>query len=77
MGSFRVSKNFQKKGLGKLLLYGVSRRVLNYSEHVVSYTSSENDPMISLRRFVRYRLLEIRMAFAIDNRLKPIGIKNL
>jgi len=76
MGGFRISKNFQKKGIGKLLLHEVSRRVLNYSEQVVSYTASENDPMVSLRKLVGYRPLEERMAFAIDNRLKPIGVKN-
>lgn len=76
MGGFRISKNFQKKGLGKLLLHDVSRRVLNYSDQVVSYTASENDPMVSLRKLVGYRPLEERMAFAIDNRLKPIGAKS-
>jgi RimJ/RimL family protein N-acetyltransferase len=76
MGGFRISKDFQKRGLGKLLLHDVSRRVLSYSEQVVSYTASENDPMVSLRKLVGYSPLEERMAFAIDNRLKPIGVKN-
>lgn len=75
MGGFRISKDFQKKGLGKLLLHDVSRRVLDYSEQVVSYTASENDPMVSLRKLVGYKPLEERLAFAIDNRLKPIGVK--
>ncbi len=75
MGGFRISKDFQKKGLGKLLLHDVSRMVLGYSEQVVSYTASENDPMVSLRKLVGYKPLEERMAFAIDNRLKPIGVK--
>ncbi len=74
MGGFRISKDFQKKGFGKLLLHDVSRRVLNYSDQVVSYTASINDPMVSLRKLVGYKLLEERMAFAIDNRLKPIGV---
>ena len=74
MGGFRISKDFQKKGLGQLLLYDVSKRVLDYSDQVVSYTASKNEPMISLKKFIGYSPIEERMAFAIDNKLKPIGV---
>lgn len=74
MGGFRISKDFQKKGFGKLLLYEVSKRILNYSDQVVSYTPSINDPMILLRKSVGYKPIQERMAFAIDNKLKPIGV---
>lgn len=52
----------------------MGNRVLNYSNQVVSYTASKNDPMVSLRQLVGYKPTEKRIVFAIDTKLKPIGV---